>query len=247
MTRKLSWDLPVSPPPDRLEAFREPVRAGVLLASGLFIIGSRVPWIEGMLPYQPHVEVSGYANAGDGAITFLAALFTLGWALRRSFFESRQTAIAIFPLVIGVAGLVITRVAAQNAEFLIANWEKRGGHGSISTGLWLTVLAALTMTVAGAIHLWRIRREVSFRPGLTPGDIGAVAGAVAGAVGGVIGATAIADRFISQDQAAVFASAQVFILLPLLFLGAWVGSKVGRAIGDGFRTMPPSGTTSTRT
>lgn len=232
--------------PDRLEAFREPVRAAVLLASVLFIVASRLTWIEGMLPYQPHIEVSGYANAGDGAITLVAALFTLGWALRRSFFESRQTAVVVFPLVIGVAGLVITRLAIQNAEILIASWETRGGAGSVSIGIWLTGLAALAMTIGGGVHVWRVRREVSFRPGLSTGDIGAALGGVGGAVGGYLGATAIAGRFISQDQVAVFASAQLVILIPMLFIGAWIGAKVGRAIGDGFRPMPPSGSSSTR-
>ncbi|MCI0346525.1 MAG: hypothetical protein L0221_13940, partial [Chloroflexi bacterium] len=151
MTTKLGWDLPVSARPDRLEAFREPVRAAVLLASVLFIVASRLTWIEGMLPYQPHIEVSGYANAGDGAITLVAALFTLGWALRRSFFESRQTAVVVFPLVIGVAGLVITRLAIQNAEILIASWETRGGAGSVSIGIWLTGLAALAMTIVQTV------------------------------------------------------------------------------------------------
>lgn len=241
MTRKLSWELPVSAPRDRLEVFRDPVRAAVIAASAALILGSRLPWIEGMLPYQPHVVVGGYDNAGDGAITFLAALFTLGWALRRQIFDSRQAVVVVFPLVIGIAGLVISRVAAQNAEILIADWAKRGGNGSISIGLWLTAIASLALAVAGAIHVWRLRREVRFRLRLAPGDIGAVVGGVAGAVGGVIAATTIAGQFVSQDQAAVFASAQVVILLPMLFIGAWIGAKIGRTIGDGFRPMPPSG------
>jgi len=246
VTRKLSWELPVSAPRDRLEAFREPVRAAVILASAGLIVGSRLPWIEGMLPYQPHVVVGGYDNAGDGAITLIAALFTLGWALRRQIFDSRQGVVVVFPLVIGLGGLVISRVAAQNAEILIADWAKRGGSGSISVGLWLTAIASLALAVAGAVHVWRLRREVRFRLGLTPGDIGAVVGGVAGAIGGVIAATMVAGQFVSQDQAAVFASAQVVILLPMLFIGAWIGARIGRTIGDGFRPMPPSGSSSTR-
>lgn len=246
MTRKLSWELPVSAPPDRLEALRDPVRAAVIASSAGVILGSRLPWIEGMLPYQPHVVVGGYDNAGDGAITLIGALFTLGWALRRQIFDSRQTVVVIFPLVIGIAGLVISRVAAQNAEILIADWEKRGGHGSISLGLWLTAITSLAMAITGAVHVWRLRREVRFRMGLAPGDIGAAVGGVAGAIGGVIASTMLAGRFVSQDQAAVFASAQVVILLPMLFLGAWIGAKIGRTIGDGFRPMPPSGPSSTR-
>jgi hypothetical protein len=246
VTSKLGWELPISAPPDRLEAFRDPIRAAVIVASAGLILGSRLPWIEGMLPYHPHVVVGGYDNAGDGAITLLAALFTLGWALRRQIFDSRHAVVVTFPLVIGLAGLVISRVAAQNAEILIADWEKRGGNGSISVGLWLTAIASLGMAITGAVHVWRLRREVRFQLGLAPGDIGAVIGGVSGAIGGVIAATTIVGQFVSQDQAAVFASAQVLILLPTLFLGAWIGAKIGRTLGDGFRPMPPSSSTSTR-
>ena len=236
----------MSPPPDRLEAFREPVRAGVLLASALFIIGSRMAWVTGQLPYVGPLEVSGYDNAGDGAITLVAALATLVWALRRGFFESRQTVVVIFPLVIGVAALVITRVAIQDAQILIESWGKRGGDGSIAIGIWLTGLSALVMTIAGAVHVWRVRREVTFRLSLSPGDVGAAVGGVGGAILGGFAATVVARQFVSQDQAPIFASAQVAILLPMFFLGAWLGAKVGRVIGDGFRPMPPSGSSSTR-
>jgi hypothetical protein len=207
------------------------------------IAASRLVWVDGELPYRGHVEVSGYDNAGDGAITLLVALITLAWGIRRAAFDSRQPVVVILPLAIGAASLLISGLAIQNALILIASWERLGGSGSISFGIWLTGLAALMLTVAGAVHLWRKRHETSFRFTLVPGDIGAAVGGIGGAIAGIIGSTLIAGRFFPHEQAAVYASAQVAILLPMLFIGAWLGSKVGRVIGEAFQPMPPGSST----
>jgi len=241
VTRDTRWALPASRPASRFEGLREPVRATVLGASIGFIVGARLTWVDAVLPYVPRIEVSGFDNAGDGAITLVAALFTLGWALSASAFRSRTPVLVLFPFVIGISALVLTRLAVQNAEILIASFEKRGGSGSISIGLWLTGIAALVMTLAGLAHVLRVRHEVSFRIRLAAGDVGAVAGGILGCLAGIVASTTLVSRFIVTDVAAVIASAQVAILLPLAFVGVWIGAKVGRMIADAFRPMPPAG------
>jgi hypothetical protein len=52
-----------------------------------------------------------------------------------------------------------------------------------------------------------------------------------------VASTTLVSRFVVSDVAAVIASAQVVILLPLGFVGA----KVGRMIVDAFRPVPPAG------
>jgi len=241
VTRDARWALPASRPVSRFEGLRDPVRATVLGASIGFIVGARLTWVNAVLPYVPRLEVSGFDNAGDGAITLVAALFTVGWALSASAFRSRAPVLVLFPLVIGIAALVLTRLAIQNAEILIASYEKRGGSGSISIGLWLTGIAALVMTVAGLAHVLRVRRDVSFRVRLVAGDVGAVAGGILGGFAGIVASTTLVSRFVVTDMAAVVASTQVLILLPLAFIGAWIGAKVGRMIAEALRPMPPAG------
>jgi hypothetical protein len=243
---RMNWELPVSPPRDRFEPLRDPVRAGVLVAGALIVIASAMPWGEGSTPNRPHLEISGYVDAGDGVITLLAGLIAIVWAYRRSAFESRVPVVVLAPLLVGVGGLILTRVAVQNAEVVIRTWLQRQGEGGIGIGLWLTGLGFLALALVGAVHVWRVRSETSFRFALSPSDLGAVIGAVGGAIAGGAAAMVISGLLISQDRPAVFASTQIFILIPLVFVGAWIGSKIGRVIGDGFRPMPPSDSSSTR-
>jgi hypothetical protein len=65
-------------------------------------------------------------------------------------------------------------------------------------------------------------------------------------VGGAVLSLVIGRMFISSDIRGESASAQVVLLVAMLFLGAWIGSKIGRAIGDGFEPMPPSSATTRR-
>ena len=240
MTRNSSWALPVSQPTPRFEALRDPLRATVVAASVLLILGARLTWIDAVLPSVPHFEVSGFDNAGDGAITLLGALFTLGWALSGSAFRSRIPLLAVLPLAIGIAALVITMVAVQNAQILIASYERRGGSGTIGLGLWATGLGALVLAVAGATHLYRVRHEVRFAFRPAAGDVGAVAGGVLGGVAGIVASTSILPRLFG-DPAGVLASAQVLGLLLFGALGLWIGGKLGRRVAEGLRPMPPAG------
>ena len=216
------------------------MRATVVAASVVLIAGARLPWIDAVLPYVRQFEVSGFDNAGDGAITLLGALVTLGWALNGSTFRSRIPALVVLPLAIGLAGLVITMVAVQNAQILIASFERRGGSGTISLGLWLTGLGAFVLAIAGATHVYRVRREVRFTFRPNPGDIGAVAGGVLGGVAGVVASTSILPLLFGEP-AGVIASAQVLGLLLFGALGLWIGGKLGRTVAEGLKPMPPAG------
>jgi uncharacterized membrane protein YfcA len=56
-----------------------------------------------------------------------------------------------------------------------------------------------------------------------------------------LASTTLVSRFVLNEVAAVVASTQVLILLPLAFIGAWIGAKVGRMIAEALRPMPPAG------
>jgi hypothetical protein len=238
VSRDPRWALPTNPPRRRFELLRDPVRATVLGASIVLVVAARLTWVDASLPYTPHFEVSGFDHAGDGAITFVAALFTAAWALHGGGVRTRIVPIVIVPLVIGVAGLILLRIAIQDAEILIAAYRRQGGGGSIGLGLWLTVLGEAAVAIAGAAHLYRVRREVKIRVTLAAGDVGAVVGAILGVVGGIVGSSALVDRFVHTSQVAVVASAQTLGAIVLAFFGAWLGVKLGRAVAEGLRPGP---------
>jgi hypothetical protein len=237
MSGQPGWGLPTSPPERRFEVLRDPIRATVLISSLVMIVGARLSWIDAELPYQGHFEVSGFDHAGDGAITFLAALAMGGWALSGAI-RSKIVPLVLLPIAIGLTGLLVMRIAVQDAESLIASYEHLGGSGSIAIGLWLTIAGLVALTVVGAIHVYRLRREIRITISIALGDVGAIVGAIAGAILGAIASSALVGRFVVTENAAVVASTQTLAAILFGFLGAWLGLKTGRVVADAIHPGP---------
>ena len=206
---------------------RDPIRALVGAAAAVLLLGAFLPWVTGSLGYRPHFDVSGFQGAGDGAITMFVGLGMAVWT-RRGGAGSRGTLIALAPLVAGIAALLLTRVALQNAGILIASYEKQGGSGYVTWGLWLTGLGALLLSLGGALHAWRTRRWLSFRVSISRPDLWSTIGLAVGGVAGVIVARPIVELLVVTERAAVSASLQILAAIVLGFGGAGLGWRLGR-------------------
>lgn len=208
---------------------RDPIRALVGAATAVLLVGAFLPWVEGSLGYRPQFDVSGFEGAGDGAITMFIALGTAFWTLRGGP-GSRITIVALAPLVAGIAAALLTRVALQNADILIASFEKQGGSGVVTWGLWLTGAGSLLLVIGGALHAWRVRRSLSLSVRIPGPDLGATVGLVVGGVGGILVARPIVDVLVVTERAAVSATLQMLAAIVLGFGGAGLGATVGRSL-----------------
>lgn len=230
MARPPRWTDP-RPRRARLAAVgRDPVRGPLLTGAGVLFVAAFLPWIDAHLPYVPHFEVSGFDHAGDGAIMLFAALGMIAWALAERPVASRVPAVALAPLVTGVACLILTRVAFQNSDILIASFEKRGGGGTILPGLWLAGAAAAVVATAGLGHLVRIRRELRIVIGASRSDVAAVIGGGGGAFAGIVAAIVGVPAIVVSERSAVVGSVTVLAVLTLGFSGAWLGAAAARRL-----------------
>jgi hypothetical protein len=206
---------------------RDPIRALVGAAAAVIFVAAFLPWVTGSLGYRPHFDVSGFEGAGDGAITMFIALGIAAWAWRGGA-AARGTLVALAPVVLGIVTLLITRVALQNAGILIASYEKQGGTGYVTWGLWLTGLGAILLSLGGGLHAWRTRRSLSFRVSISRPDLWATIGLAVGGVAGVIVSRPIIELLVVTERAAVSASLQILAAIVLGFAGAGLGARLGR-------------------
>lgn len=206
---------------------RDPIRALVGAAAAVLLVAAFLPWVTGSLGYRPHFDVSGFEGAGDGAITMFIALGIAAWTWRGGA-TGRSTLVALAPLALGIVTLLITRVALQNAGILIASYEKQGGTGHVTWGLWLTGLGAVMLSIGGGLHAWRKRRSLSLAVSISRADLWATIGLVVGGVAGVVVSRPVVEVLVVTERAAVSASLQILAAIVLGFGGAGLGARLGR-------------------
>ena len=222
---------PDPPPPKRAAlpgAFREPVRVGVLVGLAILAVGALLPWIRAWTPGQGFFEISGFERAGDAGLILELGLvaFALTWSDRA--WNSRITILVAGPVILGVACVLVLRIAHAEAEEFLRSLEPAGGYGEILPAFWATLGGAGLAAAAGAAHLWWARGRLSFNLGLTAPTIAGTVGGVAGAIAGFIGGTRIAELLTGGAIAGVSTSVLILLSFALAFAGAWVGA-VGAA------------------
>ncbi len=213
--------------------FSEPLPTALAGGAVALIIGSLLPWAQGMIGLQP-VAFGGMDGAADGLILATLALVLLVLAWKEDFSEPIEGIRRWLPLVVGMICLGIWILGWQSATLAISHWEDDDGRGSIATGYWVAGAGVAIVAVVGAIITLRRRRGEPRIPIPQPrmarrDDIPGLAGFIGGVAGAVLlGAAALA----------LFEPVSVGI--PLLFfggIGAIVGVAWGRRLGRTARRL----------
>lgn len=210
-----------------------PARATVGVGALMAVIAGFMPWAEGHAPGHSGIEAiffSGLAGQGDGVVLILVSAATGLLTIHQTPATSRVRTVRILPSILVVLA-ALTWINGLRASYVeIAAWERRGGEGSISPGLWLAGLGIVLMA-AGTIVLlpdvirWRRRADDPVdlgKPGLR--DIAEIIGGCAGIlVGGWLGIVlgiSITGHAIVMGSIALGA---VFGGLGGAYAGAWLG------------------------
>jgi hypothetical protein len=202
----------------------------------MLLVGSLLSWIEVYLPYRNWFEVSSFERAGDGLITLEISLLliALAWSDRAA--GGRIAPLALGPFVLGVAAAFVMRDAMGDALIYLDGLRINGGHGYLLPGFWLATAGAFTSTIAGAVRIYRIRREIKISVGLAPGPIAAVIGAVLGALGGFFMAVTVGGLLTKGAIATTIGSVVTLLTIALGFGGAWLGATLLRWLATSYLT-----------
>lgn len=229
--RRLRFPDPAPPKRTGLPpALRDPLRIGLLGGLGALAIGALLPWIRAWTPGQGSFEVSGFERAGDAGLVLELGLIALVLTWSDRAWNSRMTILVAGPVVLGIACVLVLRIAYGEAATFLRSLEPAGGYGSVQPGFWVTFGGAAVATVAAVIHVWRSRARLSFNLGLTAAAIAGTVGGVAGAIAGFIAGVRIAELVTAGSIAGVSTSVLVLLAFTLAFVGAWVGAVGGASL-----------------
>jgi len=209
--------------------FRDPVRAATLAAGVLLFVGSLLSWIEAFQPGLGWTDISSFARAGDGAITFELGLIIglIAWADRTA--TSRIPAIIALPLILGLASLVLMKLGFDSAEEYLASLAHGGGYGYLLPGFYIALAGAVLATGAGAAAVLRARRHVSFAIEVRRQTLAPILGGALGAVMGMVAAVVLGEDFGTDPTST--GSAVTLLVIILAIVGGWLGARVGGAFG----------------
>jgi len=209
--------------------FRDPVRAATLAAGVLLFVGSLLSWIEAFQPGLGWTDISSFARAGDGAITFELGLIIglIAWADRTA--TSRIPAIIALPLILGLASLVLMKLGFDSAEEYLASLAHGGGYGYLLPGFYIALAGAVLATGAGAAAVLRARRHVSFAIEVRRQTLAPILGGAVGAVLGMVAAVVLGEDFGTDPTST--GSAVTLLVIILAIVGGWLGARVGGAFG----------------
>lgn len=223
-------DLPEPEPPRLPAAFRDPLRVAILAGLLVMLVGDLLPWMRLWMPYRGFFETSGFERAGDAGIVLELALVILALTFSDQAWNSRTTVLVAGPVILGAACLFVLRNAWADGSSYIRSLDLYGGYGDFLPWFWIAVAGAVAVTIGGAIALWRARRRLSFRLGLTRTAVAGTVGGIAGAVGGFLAGVRIAELFTAGEIAWVSTSVVVLLSIFLGFLGAYAGAVGGAAL-----------------
>ena len=131
-------------------------RQGLLIwigaSAALMLLGAFAPWVKTPLGYS----ASGVDGHGDGWVVVAAAVIGIGLAAM----TYRSRAAGLFPLLCGVAALIVVLIDRGNLHRTLSSQGKAAtALVSVSWGLTLSLVASASMAVAGAAWLIGIRTE----------------------------------------------------------------------------------------
>jgi hypothetical protein len=208
-------------------ALKDPVRIAQLIGGAGLFFGSLLDWVEYWLPGHGWQTLSSFTRAGDGAIALEIGLIVAAFAWADRVATSRYPVLVAAPLVLGVVSLIVLKLGFDQAQEYLAGLTNSGGHGDMLPGFWMALGGAGLVTIAGAIRLFRARREVSFSVSIPPGTAIRVLGGVLGAVAGIASAVVLGETF--GTNATITGSAVTLLSIVLGLIGAWLGARIAHA------------------
>jgi hypothetical protein len=214
-----------------------PARATVGVGALVTMIAGFMPWAEGTVPgtggFEP-IFFSGLGGAGDGIVLVVLAGLTAFFVLHETPATSRIRLVHVIPYVLVILAAMTVLTGFRAAQLEIAAWERRGGTGSISLGLYVAI-GGVALMVAGMLALlptivrWR-------RASTDPADLMTVSRrgiveSLAGLVGILVGGALGIELAISLTPIPVIGLIALGAIFGAL-LGAYAGSWLVRVAAD---------------
>jgi subtilisin family serine protease len=214
-------------------ALRDPLRAFLLAAAAIVVVGAVLPWIHAWRPGYGWYDMTGFEGAGDGGFVLELALVAAAFAWSDRAWGSRMLIIVAAPALLGAACALLLRDFHQDGTRYLAGLKNAGGHGTFEAAFWITLAGSLALTAGGVLAVWRARGRIGLavdtRDALVRGGLGAVGG-IAGGVGGFIAGTRIVALLMQGATTGAATSVLVLLSMALAFVGAWVGAIGGASL-----------------
>jgi hypothetical protein len=199
--------------------WRDPIRAGLLAAGAILLVGAPLPWLNATLPFHGDVSTNGFDLPGDGAITFSIGLglLALGWFTTGT--ASRVPILVLTPLLLGLATLSLTYTGYQLNDQAAIQIANGGGESSDGIGLAVTGFGGVLATFIGAIRIVRAGRSVDYRPQIARRTALRVVAGTLGAIGTVVAIIGAAPN----NGGAASAGGVTFLVMFGGLFGAYAG------------------------
>jgi hypothetical protein len=220
-------------PPERgLPAtLRDPVRAVLLLGAIALLVGALLSWLEVFMPGHGWFEMSSFERSNDGGFCLELSIVTIAAAWSDRIATSRQPFLVAAPLFLGVVAVIVMYLGYTDAQAYLDSLKNSGGHGYLLPGFWIAAAGAGLVTLAGAAGVYRARNETRFHVPMSQAGLATMLGGGAGAFIGFGAAIVLGEAL--DPSASLAGSTVVFLAIVLALVGAWIGTRVGRAFGGG--------------
>jgi hypothetical protein len=223
------------PPPEARSlpnALRDPLRAAILAAVVVTVLGAMLPFMRIFRPGTGWFDITGFEQTGDGGFVLELAIVAGVIVWIDGAWNSRILALVAGPAVLGAASVLILRDFYQTGIVYLDGLKGSGGHGGFEPGFWMAVAGAVALTVTGSLAIWRARGRLSFRPGATVTSVAGIAGGVVGAILGFVVGSTIAPMLV-RGTIGQSSTVAVIAAIALAFLGAWFGAIAASSAARG--------------
>jgi hypothetical protein len=233
LSDRLRWDDRLMKTRSHSAFLHSRLRIAFAVSAVIMLIGSLMPWAEGMVGLQPK-SFGGFDGAADGLILAALSLVALLFARSPEFLDAPEGLRRWAPMLLGLVCVGLWLLGFQAAQFQIAGWVDDDGHGSMAIGFWIAGLGAMALAVAGSYATLRYHEGQTTDPTALirlprRSDAPTLLAWVFGIGGLVLGASVASNWFDPAARAA-----------PMLFMaaagvigGAYLGRALGRLIRGG--------------
>ncbi|HEX5015666.1 MAG TPA: hypothetical protein VFV72_16085 [Candidatus Limnocylindrales bacterium] len=230
VSERLRWDDGLTKARSRPAFLRSRLRIAFAISAVVMLIGSLMPWAEGMVGRLPK-SFGGFDGAADGLILAALAVVALLFARSPEFLDAPDGLRRWAPMLLGLVCVGLWLLGFQAAQFQIAGWVDDDGHGSMTIGYWIAGIGALALAVAGSYATLRYHEGQTTDPTALirlprRSDAPTLFAWVFGLVGLVLGASVASDWF----EPAARAAPMLFMAAAGIIAGAYLGRALGRLI-----------------
>jgi len=230
LSDKLRWDDSLTTARSHPAFLHSRLRIALAVSAVIMLIGSLMPWAEGMVGLLPK-SFGGFDGAADGLILAALSIVALLFARSPDFLDAPEGLRRWAPMLLGLICVGLWLLGFQAAQFQIAGWVDDDGHGSMVIGYWIAGIGALSLAVAGSYATLRYHEGQTSDPTALirlprRSDAPTLLAWVFGIAGLVLGASIASNWFDPAGRAAPM----FFMAAAGILGGAYVGRAVGRLI-----------------